>query len=154
MSIRVQFALAVFVNLIFVGVVEAQPTDQQVAADAASFHKFRIALLAKAMEIDRHNPNKGVGAAYVGKECEKLADRTSPEFLYGIVEDLIQDTSRTEEPYLLAIMVLDNYPPEAARGVVKKLLADPKYHACDDVKNWLWEIDEAEKLRRYPSEPR
>lgn len=123
----------------------AQPSEKQVAADASNFHRFRIAVLAKATEIDKKRPGENAGVAYLGSECKKLAQGTSPDYLYGIVTDLIQDTSRTEEPYLIAIMVLDNYPPNEARAVIKKILADPRYSACGDVKNWDWEIDEAQK---------
>ena len=125
----------------------AQSTEKQVTADAANFHRFRIAALARATEIHRQNPESNDGVNYLAVECKNLAHRTSPQYLYGIVEDLIQDTSQTEEPYLIAIMVLDNYPPDDARAVVRKIIASPKYSACGDVKNWLWEIDEAQKGR-------
>lgn len=114
-------------------------------ADAASFHQFRIAALARATDIAKQHPDTSAGVDYLAVECKKLAHRTSANYLYGIVEDLIQDNSRTEEPYFIAIMVLDQYPPNDARAVVKKIIADPKYRACGDVQNWLWEIDEAQK---------
>jgi hypothetical protein len=44
-------------------------------------------------------------------------------------------------------MLLDRYRPDAARHVVKELMANPKYKACGDVQNWLWEIDQAQKER-------
>jgi hypothetical protein len=114
----------------------AEPPDAQVAKDAFDFHQFRTKVLAEADGVP------GIDAA-----CRRLARRTTPDYLYGVVQDLIKDTSGAEEPYLIAIILLDDYPPDQARAVVRKIIADPKYKACEDVKNWLWEIDEAQKGR-------
>jgi len=142
------FLAVCLLNILAVPLVNAQPSEEQIAVDATGFHRFRIAALAHAIEIDKQNPGSSAGAKYLGVECRKLALRTSPDYLYGIVEDLIKDTSRTEEPYFIAIMVLDNYPPSPARKVVKQIIDDPKYKACGDAKNWLWEIDEAQNTVR------
>jgi hypothetical protein len=128
----------------------AEPSDKQVAADSAIFHRFRVSVLERAHKLDQPAPQKSAGAKYAYQECVKLAHRTSPNFLYGVVRDLITDTSGEEEPYFLAIMTLDNYPPDASRRIVRAIMADPKYAACTDVHNWLWEIDEAERARRDP----
>ncbi len=124
-----------------------RPSEKQVAGDAADFHRFRTAALARATEISKGKPDSDAGMQYLDGECKKLAGRTHAEYLFGIVDDLIRDKTRTEEPYLIAVMVLDDYPPEQARVVVKEIIADPRYKACGDVKSWLWEIDEAEKGR-------
>lgn len=123
--------------------LQAEPDPKQIDADAANFHKFRIDVLANTNQT-RSRDHSAV-MKHIFDECGKLARRTSPDYIYGMVTDLIRDNSRTEEPYLIAIMVLDQYPPDPARTVVKKIIANPKYKACDDVKNWLWEIDQAQK---------
>ena len=117
--------------------------DGKVIAEAAEFHQFRLNTLKQAHHLDVQFPGQDAGAKYASSECKKFALRTSSNYLRGIVYDLIRDDSRTEEPYLLAIMILDCYPPAAARAVTKAILADADYAACTDVKNWLWEIDEA-----------
>lgn len=139
------FCAICFSSFIIANAAVAQPTQKQVSLDAADFHQFRITTLVHANELNKGHSNSTPGLVYLRAECKKLAQRTSPEYLYGIVYDLMQDTSRTEEPYFIAVMVLDYYPPEQARVVVKKIIDDPKYKACGDVKNWLWEIDEAQK---------
>jgi hypothetical protein len=125
----------------------AAPSDAQVARDAANFHHFRTIELAAAARRSADKADSSDAMEWLAAQCRQLALRTSPDYIYGMVWDLIHDTSGMEESYLIAIMVLDNYPPDPARGVVRKIIADHKYKACDDVKNWLWEIDEAQKSR-------
>lgn len=128
----------------------ATPSNRKIAADAADFHRFRIALLAKATEIGRHSSDENAAGRYMGAACAQLAHRTSPDYMYGVVADLMRDTSRTEDPYMVAVMVLDQYPPQAARNVVREIMANPKFFSCPDIQNWTWEIDEAEKARKNP----
>jgi hypothetical protein len=130
--------------------LSARPDERQIVQDAATFHRFRLSAVAEMCEIEKHPTDEKAPGKYLGDACAQLAHRTTPDFLFGVVRDLIADDSRTEDPYFVAIALLDSYPPDAARRVVRKILGDPHYAACGDVQNWLWEIDEAEKARKDP----
>ena len=125
-----------------------EPPGIQIARDAADFHKFRLAVLAAGAEVSRQHPNSNAGAEYVSAECRKLARRTTPDYLFGVFADLAQDTSHTEEPYLIGENLAVVYPPETAKKVLRELQKNKSYNS-GEIEAW---IEDIEKSQRHESD--
>ncbi len=107
---RAQYLIALLF-LTSTTLIYGEPSSTEIAGDAADFHKFRTTTLAAAAEVSGKHPGTNAGADYVAVECRKLAQRTSPDYLYGVFYDLSQDTSRTEEPFMIGECLTMAYPP-------------------------------------------
>ena len=115
--------------------LHAQPTASQIVADAADFHKFRLDVLGRASRI---NSKSDDGIKYITAECKKKAQATSPEYLYGVFQDLAKDQSRTEDPYILGECLVIQYPPKAAIRVLRELQKLPDANRSE-IQAWIEE---------------
>jgi len=124
--------------------VHGEPSENQVARDAADFHKFRLRTLAAAAEVSQKHPESNQGSEYIARECRKLAGRTSPEYIYGVFRDLSQDTSQTEEPCLIGECLVLAYPHKEARKVLQELQKQPGYNASE-IQAWIEDMTRADQ---------
>jgi hypothetical protein len=99
--IRKLVPLFAFASTVYVA--KAEPDEMQISRDAANFHSFRLTVLTKAAQLNLLHAGGNAAARFIGNECSKLAHRTTPNYLFGVVTDLIHDDSHTEEPYFIAI---------------------------------------------------
>jgi hypothetical protein len=121
-----------------------EPSENQMAHDAADFHKFLLVTLVAAAKVSEKHPGSNQGSEYIGTECRKLARRTSPDYIYGVFRDLSQDTSRTEDPYLVAEILVLAYPHKAARKVLEDLQKQPDANASE-IQAWIEDMDRADQ---------
>lgn len=132
------------ISCLLISPLRAAPPERQIAHDAADFHRFRIDVLAQGTDISRAHPGSSAGAEYIAAACRKLAARTTPDYLYGVIRDLSQDTSRTEEPYLIAENLAVAYPPDAATRTLNAMLKLPGINASE-IQAWIEDIDRIRK---------
>jgi hypothetical protein len=141
-----------FIALLFVAsskLLCGAPSSAQIASDAASFHKFRLTTLAAAAQVSAHNPGSNLGADYIAGECRKLARRTTPDYLFGVFYDLSQDTSRTEDSFLIGECLTMAYPPDQAIKVLREIKSSDLYNP-NEIQAWIEDVQQSEKAETSP----